>query len=397
MNCGGLQALGSDSEISEEEVLNESLNAKKIPTSDLAAEKSSQDNKTDFELRKKETENLYESYKDGLKNLASKDYDSANKIFESILLNPIINAKLEVPDEIEKDLQKLKYILLKNLSLIQNKQSKNYKFALEYLIQAATIDGTDINLWYEIGCLSLKIGRLIVAKVSFEECLNINPHHWPSLDQLIVILFSLGNFTNSLEFVFNALRMDKAYINGLIILKKIDTDCGIDIDEILDQAAEHLYDDLMSRVNNIKIFSNENLNKIKLNTNCDIESVIEMSDEINSWKSLGNFILMVIHEGKFNLLERFKIKVSIKDKDGEFMDSNSNDGKKDENYKEENLAPNEKSKKRKQKFDCGNIEDGWWKRRSLRKGIEKNDQNDKNIADILKIFFSDNMLWFTNF
>lgn len=45
------------------------------------------------------------------------------------------NAKFEEADEIEKDLQKLKYVSLKNLSLIQNEHTQNFKFALEYLIQ----------------------------------------------------------------------------------------------------------------------------------------------------------------------------------------------------------------------------------------------------------------------
>lgn len=110
--------------------------------------------------------------------------------------------------------------------------------------------------------------------------------------------------------------MDKAYINGLIILKKIEflydseltslvknfiqteqyltkdyfflkinfklsISCGVDIDEILDRAPEHLYDDLINRINQIKILSNENLNKTKQNFNNECEQFVEISSEIN--------------------------------------------------------------------------------------------------------------------
>lgn len=53
MDFGGLQALRSDSDSSEEENSNQSFNGGKIEGAGRALEKSNQARKTDFELRKK--------------------------------------------------------------------------------------------------------------------------------------------------------------------------------------------------------------------------------------------------------------------------------------------------------------------------------------------------------
>ncbi|CAF0846266.1 unnamed protein product [Brachionus calyciflorus] len=302
MDCAGLQALGSDSESLESDISLQDIEqgSNNELASKLAEKKDLESKENYLSNRKKEAENLYETYKNGLKYLANKEYLSAKDLFEQILKSPLIVEKSLECDEIEKDLTKLKYILFKNLSLIQSKYLENYKSALEFLIQAAKIDGTDLNLWYEIGCISLKIGKLIISKLAFEECLDLNQEHWPSLDNLIILLFAVGNYSECLKNIFVALKMDKYYLNGLICLKKIQLsnfslftneidnfiqteykECALEVDDILDQADEENYDELINRISFIKNLHHENVKIIKETQKIDDELVVSIKANMN--------------------------------------------------------------------------------------------------------------------
>ncbi len=80
--------------------------------------------------------------------------------------------------------------------------------ALNYLIQAANIDSTDLSIWYEMGENALKLNKFIIARYAFEESININSSHWASLDNLIILLYGIGNYSCNNYF--------KLYINQLI-------------------------------------------------------------------------------------------------------------------------------------------------------------------------------------
>lgn len=58
------------------------------------------------------------------------------------------------------------------------------------------LDSTDVNLWYKIGHVALRLIRLPLARHAFEEGLRCNPDHWPCLDNLITVLYSLGDYTS---------------------------------------------------------------------------------------------------------------------------------------------------------------------------------------------------------
>lgn len=125
---------------------------------------------------------------------------------------------------------------MKNLSVINSKYFNQKEKALGYLIkvkikssiwnsksnnicfciQAATIDGTDLELWHEIGRISLELKKYLISKWSFQECLNINPNHWISLDNLIVLIYSLRDYQSN---IFNNKNMNISEI--LKINKKI--------------------------------------------------------------------------------------------------------------------------------------------------------------------------------
>jgi tetratricopeptide (TPR) repeat protein len=171
----------------------------------------------------------------------------------------------------EQDLIRLKYVLFKNMSTIQSRQNADYSRALEFLIEAAKIDDTDRCIWYEIGQNALNLNKYMIARYAFEHTLSIDPNDWYSLDNLIVILYALGNYSQCLSYVFHALKVDKFYVNGLIVMKLMEklgevyytrqvemfseanfTMCGIDVDEFLSQLDEELYDSFLNRVDTVK-------------------------------------------------------------------------------------------------------------------------------------------------
>lgn len=57
------------------------------------------------------------------------------------------------------------------------------------------LDSTDVNMWYKIGQVALRLVRVPLARHAFEEGLNCNPDHWPCLDNLITVLYTLCDYT----------------------------------------------------------------------------------------------------------------------------------------------------------------------------------------------------------
>ena len=50
-------------------------------------------------------------------------------------------------------------------------------------------------MWYKIGQVAVRLMRIPLARHAFEEGLNCNPDHWPCLDNLITILYTLSDYT----------------------------------------------------------------------------------------------------------------------------------------------------------------------------------------------------------
>lgn len=64
------------------------------------------------------------------------------------------------------------------------------------VFQAVMLDSTDVSVWYKIGHVALKLLRLPLARHAFEEGLLCNPDHWPCLDNLITVLYTLSDYTS---------------------------------------------------------------------------------------------------------------------------------------------------------------------------------------------------------
>ena len=114
-------------------------------------------------LISKKKDYLYEKYKEGLKLLSKQEFSEAEALFQLLLKNPLLESvssnflhsskknifkfhptqkiknkddeELEIEFETDKELVKLKYILLKNLASINSSTNNNFSEALNYLIQ----------------------------------------------------------------------------------------------------------------------------------------------------------------------------------------------------------------------------------------------------------------------
>ncbi|KYO31630.1 calcineurin-binding protein cabin-1 isoform E [Alligator mississippiensis] len=114
----------------------------------------------------------------------------------------------------------LKYSTYKNLAQLAA-QRDDLETAMEFYLEAVMLDSTDVNLWYKIGRVAIKLVRLPLARHAFEEGLRCNPDHWPCLDNLITVLYTLSDYTTCLYFICKALEKDCRYSKGLVLKEKI--------------------------------------------------------------------------------------------------------------------------------------------------------------------------------
>ncbi|XP_035412542.1 calcineurin-binding protein cabin-1 isoform X7 [Cygnus atratus] len=114
----------------------------------------------------------------------------------------------------------LKYSTYKNLAQLAA-QRDDLETAMEFYLEAVMLDSTDVNLWYKIGRVAIKLIRLPLARHAFEEGLRCNPDHWPCLDNLITVLYTLSDYTTCLYFICKALEKDCLYSKGLVLKEKI--------------------------------------------------------------------------------------------------------------------------------------------------------------------------------
>ncbi|XP_006901491.1 PREDICTED: calcineurin-binding protein cabin-1 [Elephantulus edwardii] len=114
----------------------------------------------------------------------------------------------------------LKYSTYKNLAQLAA-QREDLETAMQFYLEAVMLDSTDVNLWYKIGHVALRLIRVPLARHAFEEGLRCNPDHWPCLDNLITILYALSDYTTCLYFICKALEKDCRYSKGLVLKEKI--------------------------------------------------------------------------------------------------------------------------------------------------------------------------------
>uniref|UniRef100_A0A670ZW54 Calcineurin-binding protein cabin-1 n=1 Tax=Pseudonaja textilis TaxID=8673 RepID=A0A670ZW54_PSETE len=150
-------------------------------------------------------------------------FDESAKAYHELLETRLLREVIASGDEregLKHPGLMLKYSTYKNLAQLAA-QRDDIETAMEFYLEAVLLDSTDVNLWYKIGHVALRLTRLPLARHAFEEGLACNPDHWPCLDNLITLLYTLSDYTTCLYFICKALERDNCYSKGLVIKEKI--------------------------------------------------------------------------------------------------------------------------------------------------------------------------------
>lgn len=110
----------------------------------------------------------------------------------------------------------LKYSCHRNIGLLFYKKGLK-SIALDYYLDAALIDGTDVTLWHRIGKVAIEVKDYQLAVEAFQKGLECNPKHWPCLDQVIMLLYAMREDVSALYFISKAFQLEPDYIRGLAI------------------------------------------------------------------------------------------------------------------------------------------------------------------------------------
>ncbi|XP_041079319.1 calcineurin-binding protein cabin-1-like isoform X3 [Polyodon spathula] len=150
-------------------------------------------------------------------------FEESAKAYHMLLETPLL--KEAIPSEDEKVGLKhpglmLKYSTYKNLASLAVLRD-DLETAMDFYLEAVLLDSTDVNMWYKIGQVALRLIRIPLARHAFEEGLRCNPDHWPCLDNLITVLYTLSDYSCCLYFICKALEKDRCYTKGLVLKERI--------------------------------------------------------------------------------------------------------------------------------------------------------------------------------
>uniref|UniRef100_UPI0037E77329 calcineurin-binding protein cabin-1 n=1 Tax=Semicossyphus pulcher TaxID=241346 RepID=UPI0037E77329 len=150
-------------------------------------------------------------------------FEDSAKAYHELLKTPLLKEALPSDDQrvgLKHPGLMLKYSTFKNLASMSASRD-DLETAMEFYLEAVMLDSTDVNMWYKIGQVAVRLVRIPLARHAFEEGLNCNPDHWPCLDNLITILYTLSDYTCCLYFIAKALQRDHCYTKGLVLKEKI--------------------------------------------------------------------------------------------------------------------------------------------------------------------------------
>uniref|UniRef100_A0A3B3QJI8 Calcineurin binding protein 1 n=1 Tax=Paramormyrops kingsleyae TaxID=1676925 RepID=A0A3B3QJI8_9TELE len=150
-------------------------------------------------------------------------FEESAKAYHELLQTPLL--KEAVPSEDEQAGLRytglmLKYSTYKNLGSLAALKG-DLETAMEFYLQAVLLDSTDVNMWHKIGLVAVRLVRVSLARHAFEEGLRCNPDHWPCLDNLITVLYTLSDYNCCLYFICKALEKDPCYSKGLVLKERI--------------------------------------------------------------------------------------------------------------------------------------------------------------------------------
>ncbi|GIY46166.1 hypothetical protein CDAR_570561 [Caerostris darwini] len=189
-------------------------------------ESSLSDDNGDPELASREAqeEEAYSSYHLALKKQSEGKSEEAEEMLKEILeIEFLAQAQPNEDSNDEAPLRPaltLKYLLYKNLANVSNTK-KDFHAAVEYFLEALEIDNTDVFMWYQMGKAAVNILNYSLARLCFEEGLKCNPSHWPCLDNIITVMYTLNDYANCLYYIAKALERECYYLKGLVFKDEI--------------------------------------------------------------------------------------------------------------------------------------------------------------------------------
>lgn len=150
-------------------------------------------------------------------------FEESAKAYHELLKTPLLKEAMPSDDQrvgLKHPGLMLKYSTFKNLASLAALRD-DLETAMEFYLEAVMLDSTDVNMWYKIGQVAVRLVRIPLARHAFEEGLHCNPDHWPCLDNLITILYTLSDYSCCLYFISKALEKDHCYTKGLVLKEKI--------------------------------------------------------------------------------------------------------------------------------------------------------------------------------
>ncbi|XP_047237196.1 calcineurin-binding protein cabin-1 isoform X3 [Girardinichthys multiradiatus] len=150
-------------------------------------------------------------------------FEESAKAYHELLKTPLLKEAMPSEDQrvgLKHPGLMLKYSTFKNLASMAAIRDDLGK-AMEFYLEAVMLDSTDVNMWYKIGQVAVRLVRIPLARHAFEEGLHCNQDHWPCLDNLITVLYALSDYTYCLYFIAKALEKDHCYSKGLVLKEKI--------------------------------------------------------------------------------------------------------------------------------------------------------------------------------
>ncbi|KAM9474722.1 calcineurin-binding protein cabin-1 isoform 3-T4 [Clarias gariepinus] len=150
-------------------------------------------------------------------------FEESAKAYHELLKTPLL--KEAVPSEDEKVGLKhpglmLKYSTYKNLASLAVLRD-DLDTATDFYVEAVMLDSTDVNMWYKLGQVALRRVSIPLARHAFEVGLRCNPDHWPCLDSLITVLYTLSDYSCCLYYICKALEKDMGYTKAWVLKEKI--------------------------------------------------------------------------------------------------------------------------------------------------------------------------------
>ncbi|XP_056102870.1 calcineurin-binding protein cabin-1 isoform X1 [Rhinichthys klamathensis goyatoka] len=149
--------------------------------------------------------------------------DESAKAYHDLLKTPLLKEAVASEDEkvgLKHPGLMLKYSTYKNLASLAVLRD-DIDTAMDFYVKAVMLDSTDVNMWFKMGRLALRKVSMPLARHAFEVGLRCNPDHWPCLDSLITVLYSLSDYSCCLYYICKALEKDIGYSKGRVLKEKI--------------------------------------------------------------------------------------------------------------------------------------------------------------------------------